>query len=131
MYKVKDFGKIAVLAGGILQLAIQIPALRKKGMRYKWHLDFKHPAVRKIGKLLIPRALASSVYQLNIVVNRMCSSLTFIVGEGAPAALYYANRLFQFPLAIFGIALAQAALPTLSEQAQESSLVKFKGTVSF
>lgn len=122
---------IAVLVGGILQLAIQIPALRKKGMRYKWRLDFKHPAVRQIGKLLIPRALSSSVYQLNIVVNRMCSSLTFIVGEGAPAALYYANRLFQFPLAIFGIALAQAALPTLSEQAQDSSLVKFKETISF
>lgn len=122
---------IAVLAGGILQLVIQIPALRKKGMRYKWRLDFKHHAVRHIGKLLVPRALASSVYQLNIAVNRMCSSLTFIVGEGAPAALYYANRLFQFPLAIFGIALGTAALPTLSEQAQGSSLVKFKETVSF
>jgi len=122
---------IAVLAGGILQLAIQIPVLRKKGMRYKAEINFRHPAVRQIGRLLVPRALASSIYQLNIVVNRMCSSLTFIVGEGAPAALYYANRLFQFPLAIFGIALSQAALPTLSEQAQESSLVRFKETLSF
>jgi len=122
---------IAVLAGGILQLAIQVPVLYKKGARYKWDFNLNHPAIRKIGKLLIPRALSSSVYQLNIVVNRMCSSLTFIVGEGAPAALYYANRLFQFPLAVFGIALAQAALPTLSEQAQEKTLDKFKETVSF
>jgi len=122
---------IAVLAGGILQLAIQVPALYKKGMKYKMEISFRHPAVKQIGRLLVPRALASSIYQLNIVVNRMCSSLTFIVGEGAPAALYYANRLFQFPLAIFGIALSQAALPTLSEQAQESSLVKFKHTLSF
>jgi len=122
---------IAVLIGGILQLSIQIPVLYKKGLRCRWKIDFKHPAVRQIGRLLVPRALASSVYQLNIVVNRMCSSLTQIVGEGAPAALYYANRLFQFPLAIFGIALAQAALPTLSEQAQDKTLVKFKETFSF
>lgn len=122
---------IAVLVGGVLQLAIQVPVLYKKGLRYKWLLNFKHSAVKQIARLLVPRALASSVYQLNIVVNRMCSSLTFIVGEGAPAALYYANRLFQFPLAIFGIALAQAALPTLSQQAQEKSLDKFKETVSF
>lgn len=121
----------AVLVGGVLQLSIQIPVLYKKGIRYRCHIDLRHPAAKQIGKLLIPRALASSVYQLNIVVNRMCSSLTYIVGEGAPAALYYANRLFQFPLAIFGIALAQAALPTLSEQAQEASLARFKETLSF
>ena len=121
----------AVLAGGVLQLSIQIPALYKKGLRYKWIFNLRHSAIVQIGKLLIPRVMSSSVYQLNIVVDRMCSSLVYIVGEGAPAALYYANRLFQFPLAIFGIALAQAALPTLSEQANEESLTKFKETFSF
>jgi putative peptidoglycan lipid II flippase len=121
----------AVLVGGVMQLSIQVPVLYKKGMSYRFCLDPAHPAARQIGRLLVPRALASSVYQLNIVVNRMCSSLTYIVGEGAPAALYYANRLFQFPLAIFGIALAQAALPTLSEQAHEDSLERFKETFSF
>jgi len=122
---------IAVLIGGVLQLLIQVPVLYKKGLRYNFKSGFRHPAVRQIGKLLAPRALSASVYQLNIIVNRMCSSLTFIVGEGAPAALYYANRLFQFPLAIFGIALAQAVLPTFSLQAQDKTLVKFKETLSF
>ncbi len=122
---------IAVLVGGVLQLSVQIPVLYKKGLRYKPRLALAHPAVKKIGALLLPRALASSAYQFNIIINRMCSSLTNIVGEGAPAALYYANRLFQFPLAIFGIALAQAALPTLSEQAHKGAILEFKKTVSF
>jgi len=61
----------------------------------------------------------------------MLASLSNIVGSGGVAALYYANRIFQFPLAIFGIALAQAALPTMSREALESGLSKLKETLSF
>ena len=122
---------LAVLVGGVLQFSVQIPVLYKKGLRYRWKIDFKHPAVKQIGRFFTQRVFASGVYSISSIVNRIFSSLTHIVGEGAPAALYYADRVFQFPLAIFGIALGQAVLPTLSEQAQDSTLVKFKQTVSF
>ncbi len=120
-----------VLIGGAIQLLIQLPILFSKGFRFGFTSGFRHPAVKKIGTLLIPRILGSCVYQINIFVNTMLASLSNIVGSGGVAALYYANRIFQFPLAIFGIALAQAALPTMSREALESGLSKLKETLSF
>lgn len=122
---------IAVLAGGILQLALQIPVLYKKGMRIKFPIGFRHPAIRKIGALLVPRILGSAVYQLNILVDNILASLYWIVGAGGIAALWYSNRLIQFPTAIFGIALATAALPVLSGHFVRSEVDEFKRTISF
>ncbi|MEE8317382.1 MAG: murein biosynthesis integral membrane protein MurJ, partial [Candidatus Omnitrophota bacterium] len=120
-----------VLIGGVIQLCVQIPVLFAKGFRFNFRGRLYHPAVKKIGVLLIPRILGSCVYQISIFVNTMLASLSQIVGAGGVAALYYANRIFQFPLAIFGIAIAQAALPTMSRQALESGLDRLKETLSF
>ncbi len=120
---------IAVLIGGVLQLIVQIPVLRKKGFRFGFKLDFKHPAIKKIGGLLLPRMLGSSIYQLNVFIDTMFASLGQIVGEGAIAALYYANRLIQFPTALFGSALATACLPTLSQQAIANDMNGLKKTI--
>jgi putative peptidoglycan lipid II flippase len=68
---------------------------------------------------------------LNLFINTVLASLSNIVGTGGVAALYYANRIFQFPLAIFGIAVAQAALPTMSREALELDSGKLKQTLSF
>ena len=122
---------IGVLAGGVAQLLVQVPVLRSRGFRFNFRSGLRHAAVKKIGVLLVPRILGSCVYQINIFVNTMLASLARIVGEGGVAALYYANRIFQFPLAIFGIAVAQAALPTMSREALESGLGKLKETLSF
>ncbi len=122
---------VSVLAGGLIQLSVQVPVLLKKGFRFNPGRSFYHPMVKKIGILLVPRIIGSCVYQINIFVSTMLASLSSIVGEGGVAALYYANRIFQFPLAIFGIAVAQAALPTMSREALESGLVKLKETLSF
>lgn len=122
---------IGVLAGGVLQLLIQIPLLYKKGMRIRKDFNFSHPAVKKIGRLMLPRIFGSAVYQINVLVDTMLASFSWIVGAGAVSAIYYANRLFQFPQAIFGFSIAQAALPTLSTHAAENDLIKFKETVSF
>ncbi|MFH1854427.1 MAG: murein biosynthesis integral membrane protein MurJ [Candidatus Omnitrophota bacterium] len=120
-----------VLIGGLIQLIVQVPVLMIKGFKFNFLSGIYHPAVKKIGKLLIPRILGSCVYQINIFINTMLASLAYIVGEGGVAALYYANRIFQFPLAIFGIALAQAVLPTMSREALESGLGKLRDTFSF
>lgn len=122
---------IGVLIGGALQLAIQIPFLFKKGFRFVRISKLSHPGLKSIGNLLLPRIFGSAIYQLNIFVDTICASLWFIVGSGAIAAIYYANRIIQFPLAIFGIALASASLPTMSRLAAENNLAELKNIVSF
>jgi len=122
---------IGVLAGGVLQLSAQVVPLSNRGMAPPRLNRFKHPASSRIGKLLMPRVVGSSIYQINIFVDTMLASLSRIVGEGAIAALYYSNRLWQLPLAIFGTAWAQATLPTLSEHAAQEDIKKFKDTLSF
>ncbi|MDD4895058.1 MAG: murein biosynthesis integral membrane protein MurJ [Candidatus Omnitrophica bacterium] len=122
---------LGVLVGGILQLAIQIPVLYKKGFRLNLFKSFKHPAAKAIGKLMVPRLFSSSIYQLNNFVNSIFGSLATIVGEGGVAVLYYAYRLILFPLGIFSNALSQAILPTFSIQALENTHDNLKKTLSF
>lgn len=122
---------IGVLAGGLLQLLVQVPQLMARGLGVPRLNKFKHPASTEIGKLLLPRAIGSSVYQLNVMVDTALASLSGIVGEGAIAAIYYSNRLWQLPLAIFSTAISQAMLPTLSEHAAQKDIGKFKDTLSF
>ncbi len=121
----------AVLLGGVIQILIQVIPLFKTGFRFNPKSSLKHPAMGKISKLLFPRFLGSCVYQINLFVDTMLASLSGVVGAGGVSALYYSNRLVQFPLAIFGVAVAQAALPTMSTQSQESSLKNLARTVSF
>jgi len=120
-----------VLVGGLLQLLINIPAMDRHGVRVDLKDGIRHPAAKRIGRLLVPRTLGSAVYQINIFVDTILASLTWVVGSGGVAALYYANRLIQFPLGIFGIALAQAALPRMSTEFAENNIGHFKETLSF
>ena len=120
---------VGVLVGGALQLGCQIPPLLKSGFRITAP-RFNHEAAKKIGKLLIPRALGSALYQINVFVDSILASFETIVGAGGQSALYYSNRLFQLPLAIFGVALAQAILPTFSTQIVRGDTKDFKETFS-
>ena len=120
-----------VLAGGMLQLLLQMPSLYSSGWKAAFTSDYAHPKAKRVGKLLIPRAIGACVYQINVFVSTILASLSSIVGDGAVAALYYANRIWQLPLAIFGIALAQAALPTMSKHVALNDMTKFKETLSF
>jgi putative peptidoglycan lipid II flippase len=122
---------IGVLVGGVLQLAVQIPVLYKKGFRLKFPKRLNHPAAKSIGILMLPRLLSSCIYQLNNFVDSIFGSLAWIVGEGGVAVLYFSYRLIQFPLGIFSNALSQAILPTLSTQAVEDSQERLKLTLIF
>lgn len=122
---------IGVLIGGVLQLSLNMAAMYKNKITINLKDGLKHPAVKRIGLLMIPRAFGSAIYQVNIFVDTIIASLAWIVGEGGVAALYYANRLIQFPLAIFGLAIAQAALPKMSQEFSSNDLTKLKGTLSF
>lgn len=125
---------LGVLVGGILQVAIQIPPIFRRGfhphlLRVRFNLF--HPGIKKIARLLIPRIFGTAVYQLNVLVDTILASFAFIVGQGAVAAIYFANRIIQFPLAIFGIALSSAVLPTFSRQVAVQDIEGLKSTLRF
>lgn len=123
---------IGVLLGGLLQLAIQVPSIYRRGFRFRlFEFQLYHPAVKKIILLLLPRLFGSAIYQLNVFMDTVFASLSHIVGRGAVAGIYYANRLIQFPLAVFGIALSTASLPVMSEQVASNDIEKLKNTISF
>lgn len=120
-----------VLAGGVMQLIPNMIVMYRLGITFRFGDGLRHAAVKRVGKLLLPRALGSAVYQVNIFVDTILASLAWIVGPGGVAALYFANRLIQFPLAIFGVAVAQAALPKMSEEFAAKDIERLKDTISF
>ncbi len=122
---------VGVLVGGVWQFWAQWEALRRRGIYWKKPKFLNHDGAKQIGKLLLPRLWGSTVYQLNIFVDTFCASLAVIVGTGGIAAIYYANRMIQFPLGVFGYALSSVALPSLSKFAQEGDMVRFKSTLLF
>jgi len=122
---------IGVLVGGVLQLAVQIRPLMKVGMRLKKPDTLAHPGAKKIGRLLIPRMFGSGVYQLTVLIDTFCASLAMYVGQGGISAIYYANRIIQFPMGIFSIALASAVLPSLSGLATKNDHESIRTTVAF
>lgn len=117
-----------VVLGGICQLAIQIPLLWRKGMRFSPGLSFAHPALRKVGKLMIPGIFGVGIYQVNFAISRFIASL---LEEGSVSALYYASRVEELTLGLFSIALSIALLPTLSELAAQQDLPGMKKTLLF
>ncbi len=120
-----------VLAGGLMQLLFQWNALARTGFRFRWPRKFRHPGARKIGKLLIPRMVGSGVYQLTVFIDTFCASLATIVGAGGISAIYYANRIIQFPMGIFSVAMASALLPSLSGLAHKKDLKSIRATLIF
>ncbi|MFH0918600.1 MAG: murein biosynthesis integral membrane protein MurJ [Candidatus Omnitrophota bacterium] len=120
-----------ILLGGILQLAVQVPLLYKKGLRPKFILGFNHPGVVQIRKLMLPRLASSGIYQLNNFVDSIFGSLAAVVGDGGVAVLYFAYRFIQFPIGIFSNAIAQAILPTFSTQVFEENQENLKDTLSW
>jgi len=118
---------MGVIAGGILQLALQIPFLLKKGLSFAPKWNPRHPALKKIGVLMLPTIFGSAVYQINQLVGTLLASL---LREGSVSYLYYADRLVQFPLGVFAIAISTAVLPSLSREAADGDLERLKGTLS-
>ena len=122
---------IGVLVGGVLQLLFYVAPLKKIGFKFKWPKRLNHEGAKKVGKLLIPRMFGAGVYQLTVLVDTLCASLSAIVGAGGISAIYYANRIIHFPMGIFSVALASAVLPTFSTLAHEESHENLKKTLVF
>lgn len=116
-----------VIAGGFLQLFVQWPGLKKAGVRLRMNFA-SHPGVREIGRLLIPRVIGTGVYQVSVLVDTVFASFQQLVGAGGIASLYYAHRFLHLPLALFGISVAQVALPTMATQAAAEDLTAIRKT---
>ncbi|MFH1116058.1 MAG: murein biosynthesis integral membrane protein MurJ [Pseudomonadota bacterium] len=117
-----------VAAAGVLQLALQIPFMTACGIRIRPNFDFRHPALRTIGKLFVPVAFGGAVYQVNVMISTILASM---LAAGGVSYLYYADRLVELPLGVFAIALGTAVLPSMSRQAADGNISALRETVSY
>lgn len=118
------FGPVAgVILGAFLHFIIQLPVLLATGFRFFWLIDWRHPGVRRIGRLMLPRTLALAVSQIELTVAVF---LATGLPAGSLAIFYFAQHLNSLPVGLFGATIGQAALPALAKDAQADSLMRFK-----
>ena len=119
---------IGVFVAGALQLAFQLPAVARLGLLSwpRWRPAME--GVRRIGRLMIPGIIGSSMAQVSLLLDTLIAS--FLV-TGSIAWLYYADRLMEFPLGVFSIALATVILPRLSAHHAEQSMERFTQTLDW
>jgi len=123
-----------VVIGGALQLGWQMPSLRRAGISFRPRLDFGHPGLRRIARLMLPALIGNAAVQINVMVNaNLASGLTDAAGHplnGPVSWLGYAFRFLQFPLGLFGAALASATLPAISRSAALGRVDEFRATLA-
>src|SRR5690606_38622854 len=85
----------AVLVGGLLQVALQIPSLRTCGLRFRSGSWKPHPGLMRVGRDILPAVFGTSVFQINILIGTLLGSL---LGDGSVSYLFFADRIVQFPL---------------------------------
>lgn len=131
-YKCWGIGGLAwgVVLGAFLHLVIQLPSVLKTGYHYQWLFDFGHPGVRKMFRLILPRTFGLAVGQINQLVITIVASF---LAAGSLAVFNLANNLQSFPINVFGVSLAIAAFPLMSEafasRATDKFVVQFSVTL--
>lgn len=100
-----------VFFGGVAQLLFQGPFLRHLKLMPRPQINFRDPGVRRVLKLMVPALFGVSVGQINLLVDSVFASLLII---GSVSWLYYSDRLMEFPLGVFGVAISTVILPHLS-----------------
>ncbi|MEW6765948.1 MAG: murein biosynthesis integral membrane protein MurJ, partial [Pseudomonadota bacterium] len=117
-----------VFVAGMVQLGFQLPWLWRMGLLPKPRLSRRHEGVNKTMKLMLPAIFGSSVTQLNLLLDTVLAS--FLVA-GSVSWLYYSDRLVEFPLGMFGVALATVILPKLSSEHSRASSQDFNQTLDW
>ena len=119
---------LGVFLAGLVQLFFQLPFLRGIGMLPRPRWGWRDSGVRKIGRLMLPAIFGSSVAQINLLIDTLIASF---LAAGSITWLYYADRMMEFPLGVFGVALATVILPGLSEQHAKKSRSDFSATLDW
>ncbi|HEY5997985.1 MAG TPA: murein biosynthesis integral membrane protein MurJ [bacterium] len=119
---------LGVAVGGFAQLAFQLPSFLRAGFSLAPSGAFGHPGLRRMGLLLVPATMGMAVAQVNIFVSNILASY---LPQGSITQLYYAMRLVQFPVGIFGVAMGMAVLPALSEHAARGETDRLREDFSY
>lgn len=118
----------AVFAAGLLQLAFQLPFLARIGINLRPRWAPAHAGVKRAFRLMLPAIFGSSVAQINVLLSGIIASM---LGVGSISYLYYSDRLMEFPLGLFGIALATVTLPYLSRLWANDRQEEFSSTLDW
>jgi putative peptidoglycan lipid II flippase len=119
---------IGLLVGGVAQLAVQLPDLQRCGLLVAPSAELGHPALGRLVRLLVPAVFGLAAVQVMVFVNTLLGSL---LPAGSISYLYYADRVMEFPLGVFGIALASASLPVMARQAAAGDKREVAATLTF
>ncbi len=119
---------VGVFVAGVVQLIAQFPALRALGLLPRPRFDRAHEGVRRIARLMLPGIFGSSVAQVSLLLDTIIASFLMV---GSVTWLYSADRLVEFPMGVFSIALATVILPGLSSHHAEKSPEKFNATLDW
>ncbi len=114
---------LGVLIGGFLQLVIQIPYMLKEGFVFKISVDFTHPGIKKIFRMLSPALFGIAIYQINTLVS---NALATMIPEGSVSYIYYTNRLTELVLGVFIVSIGNVILPEMSRLTALDDSKKFK-----
>jgi len=115
------------LLGGIAQLALQWPILRREGFSYRPVIDWRDQGLRRVLALMGPGTIGLAATQVNVFVNTVLATGE---GTGAVSWLNYAFRLMYLPIGLFGISIATATLPAVSRHAAVDDEPRVRGTVA-
>jgi putative peptidoglycan lipid II flippase len=121
---------VGVLAGGVMQFLIQVPALVQKGMRFNFGISFSHPGIKNVAQLILPRLFGIGIGQINLFIDTRFATAA-IMPIGSLAALNVADRVMELVLGGYAIAVATAILPMMSHQAAANDYESLKKTLSF
>ncbi|MCM8774505.1 MAG: murein biosynthesis integral membrane protein MurJ [Candidatus Omnitrophica bacterium] len=118
----------AVITAGILEILFSFIFLKSEGFKLEFNfLEALHNnIIHKMIKLFIPRVWSAVIYHLNVLIDTALSSFSSIVGEGALAAIYYSNRIIQFPLALIALSISRVAIVDFSQFNKDGNLEDFK-----
>ena len=116
---------IGVMIGAFFHLIIQLPLVFRLRFRYSFVFDWRHPGVKEIWRLMLPRTLALTISQIELTVAVF---LATSLAAGSLSVFYFAQHLMNLPIGLFGSTIGQAALPTLSRESSMQTLEKFKKT---
>jgi putative peptidoglycan lipid II flippase len=119
---------LGVFVGGVLQVAMLTPALMRLDLLRWPRWNLQHEAVRRIARLMGPAIIGSSMGQLSVMLSTMVASL---LADGSMTWLFFADRLVEFPLGVFSIALATVILPSLSAQHAKQTPTEFAETLAW
>ena len=117
-----------VLVAGLAQLAFQLPFLKHLGLLVVPRISRAHEGVRRIVRLMLPAAFGASVAQVNLLVDTLIASF---LATGSVSWLYYSDRMVEFPLGVFAIAMATVILPSLAKQHAEEATESFSDTLDW